>query len=100
MAYAFYLSDDAWYFKIFWTLVLAAIFGGITNAVLILLMTAGNATWPELMARTGMRLAYIGASNCPRAGDLFAFAPSAPNGPLSWTALGIFVALNGILSSS
>lgn len=97
MAYAFYLSDDAWYFKIFWTLVLAAIFGGITNAVLILLMTAGNATWPELMARTGMRLAYIGASNAALALAIYLLSRHPrSNGPLSWTALGIFVALNGI----
>ena len=97
MAYAFYLSDDAWYFKIFWTLVLAARFGGITNAVLILLMTAGNATWPELMARTGMRLAYIGASNAALALAIYLLSRHPrSNGPLSWTALGIFVALNGI----
>ena len=42
MAYAFYLSDDAWYFKIFWGLILAAISCGIVTAVLLLFMTAGN----------------------------------------------------------
>ena len=96
MAYAFYFSDDAWYFKVFWTFVLAAIFGGIVNAVLLLFMTAGDATWSKLMARTGVRLAYVGASNISLALVVFLLSHHPrPNGTLSWTALGIFVALNG-----
>ena len=96
MAYAFYFSDDAWYFKIFWSLILAAISCGVITAVLLLFMAAGDAEWPELMARTGMRLAYVGTSNASLALVIFLLSRHPrPNGTLSWTALGIFIALNG-----
>ncbi len=48
------------------------------------------------MARTGVRLAYIGAGNAALALAIYLLSRHPrPNGPLSWTALSVFVALNG-----
>lgn len=97
MAYAFYLSDDAWYFNVFWALVLATIFGGVANALILLFTVAANVEFPELVAHSGLRIAYVGTANASLALVILLLSRHPrPNGALSWTALGIFVALNGI----
>ena len=97
MAYAFYLSDDAWYFNVFWALVLAAIFGGVINAVILLFTVISKVEFSELIVHSGLRIAYVGTANASLALVIFLLSRHPrPNGALSWTALGIFVALNGI----
>ena len=59
LIYTWFVSDDKWYYKLFWNAVLATVFIGLTNGTINLFSLFSGTSWDYIMAETSLRVVFI-----------------------------------------
>ncbi len=93
LIYSCFVSDDKWYFKLFWNAVLATVFIGLTNGMINLFMLLADVSMDYIMAETSLRIVFVVSLNILLLGVIFLISRVGKNsnGALSWIPLGIFL---------
>lgn len=63
LLYTFFVSDDKWYVKLFWNVVLTAVFISVTNLMINIYLQLAEATWAQIMAETPLRASFVVSCN-------------------------------------
>ena len=91
LIYSCFVSDDKWYFKLFWNAVLATVFIGLTNGMINLFMLLADVSMDYIMAETSLRIVFVVSLNILLLGVIFLISRVGKNsnGALSWIPLGL-----------
>lgn len=74
LGYTWFASDEKWYCKIFWNVVLAAVLLGLTNLMINVFMLLYDTAWEEIMSETSLRIAFVVSLNIALLAVLFPIA--------------------------
>lgn len=93
LIYAWLVSDDAWYLKLFWIAALATALIGITTLMINIFLSLFNATWDQIMSETALRIAFVVCLNILLLVVIFVMVRIGKSNldVLSWITLGIFL---------
>lgn len=93
LTYAWFISDDAWYLKMFWIVALATAVIGITNLMINIFLLLFNATWNQIMSETALRIAFIVCLNISLLAVILVMVRIGKSNldVLSWITSGIFL---------
>lgn len=93
LTYAWLISDDAWYLKLFWIAALATALIGITNLMINVFLSLFSTTWDQIMSETALRIAFMVCLNISLLVVIFVMVRIGKSNldVLSWITLGIFL---------
>lgn len=63
MAYTFFVSDDPWYYKLFWHVALTVVFIGMVDLVMNLFLLFPNASRTQILSETPLRVSFVVSCN-------------------------------------
>lgn len=63
MAYTFFVSDDPWYYKLFWHVALTVVFIGMVDLIMNLFLLFPNTSRAQILSETPLRVSFVVSCN-------------------------------------
>ena len=89
--YAFAVSDEKWYVKVFWSVVLPVVFIGMVQLTMSFFSVFAETSWQQIMEKTPLRISFVISSNIAILIAVFLLTRRANQYTLSFGTILIFV---------
>ena len=89
--YAFGVSDEKWYVKVFWSVVLPVVFIGMVQLTMSFFSVFAETSWQQIMEKTPLRISFVISSNIAILIAVFLLTRRANQYTLSFGTILIFV---------